>query len=90
MFKLESWFWLQSNRRGPEKTIIDMRESKDEKKFHRRNRDENFENLLDEVDLQEKGFLLSPHTAQTDYWCSRSSRGGLWHGVRRVLVFTPI
>ena len=30
-----------------------------------------------EVDLQEKGFLLSPHTAQTDYWCSRSSRGGV-------------
>ena len=69
---------MQSNQLGPEKTIIDMGASKDEKIFcrrHRRSRDENLENSLDEVDLQEKGFLLSPHTAQTDYWCSRSSRG---------------
>ena len=60
--------------------MVDKGVSKEGKKFcrrHRRSRDENLENSLDEVDLQEKGFLLSPHTAQTDYWCSRPSRGGV-------------
>ena len=77
---------MQSNHLGPEKTIIDMGASKDEKNFcrrHRRSRDENPENSFDELDFQEKGLLLSRHTAQTDYCCSRSSRGGgLWHGAR--------
>ena len=60
-----------------------MRESKDEKKFcrrHRRSRGENLKNSLDEVDLQEKGFLLSPHTAQTDYWFRDAVGGSLARG----------
>ena len=75
---------MQLNKLWPEKTISDIWESNNVKNICQRNRrssNENFENSLDKVDLPEQSFLLSRHIGHAYYWCSKWSRGGLWHEV---------